>query len=105
MAEVTKMKGTVKWFDPRKGYGFITDENGEDHFCHFSGVEKGRHYVGFEDGDQVEFTVSDDPKRGKTQATGVVLLNEKRPPKKKPEAETGGDNEATNTVEQSEPAE
>lgn len=82
MADAAKIKGKVKWFDPRKGYGFITDENGKDHFCHFSGIEKGRHYTGFEDGDEVEFTTTEDGKKG-TQATEVVLLNEKKPERKK----------------------
>ena len=31
-----KNKGTVKWFDPKKGYGFIEKEDGSDIFCHFS---------------------------------------------------------------------
>ena len=31
-------KGTVKWFNDKKGYGFITDENGNDVFVHFSGL-------------------------------------------------------------------
>ena len=31
-----KLQGTVKWFDPKKGYGFIEKEDGDDIFCHFS---------------------------------------------------------------------
>lgn len=34
------MKGKIKWFNVKKGYGFITDENGEDHFFHYTGIEK-----------------------------------------------------------------
>ena len=32
------MKGTVKWFDSKKGYGFITEESGKEIFVHFSGI-------------------------------------------------------------------
>ncbi len=33
------MTGTVKWFDSKKGYGFIACENGKEYFVHFSGVQ------------------------------------------------------------------
>lgn len=49
------MRGTVKWFDIRKGFGFVTGEDGKDVFVHFSGIKTGRHYVGLNDGDTVEF--------------------------------------------------
>ena len=32
-------KGTVKWFDPKKGYGFVVNETGEDVFVHYSSIE------------------------------------------------------------------
>ena len=46
------MKGTVKFFDPRKNYGFIApDEEGEDHFVHASDIESGS----LNEDDKVEF--------------------------------------------------
>ncbi len=47
------MKGTVKFFDPLKGYGFIVpDENKKDHFIHRSEISEG---VSLDEGDRVEF--------------------------------------------------
>ncbi len=52
MAE--RIKGTVKWFDPKKGYGFIRMENGEDIFIHYSEID-GEGYRSLEEGQTVEF--------------------------------------------------
>lgn len=82
MATQTKLKGIVKWFNPRKGFGFITDPDGVDHFCHFSAVEKGRTYTGFEEGDEVEFNIVNDGERG-TKCANVVLTSEEWPKKRK----------------------
>ncbi len=48
------MKGKVKWFDKKKGYGFIEGEDGRDYFVHFSDVEKDG-FRALEEGEEVEF--------------------------------------------------
>ena len=53
--------GTVKWFSPEKGFGFITQENGPDVFVHFSAVQ-GEGYRNLEENQQVEFEVTQGPK-------------------------------------------
>ena len=52
-------KGTVKWFNSQKGYGFITNaENGEDIFVHFSGIA-GEGYKSLEEGQNVTFDITE----------------------------------------------
>jgi CspA family cold shock protein len=50
------MKGTVKWFDAGKGYGFITSTDGQDVFVHYSAIVADG-YKSLAEGDQVEFEV------------------------------------------------
>jgi CspA family cold shock protein len=64
------MKGTVKWFNSSKGYGFITPEDGEDVFVHFSSIESTEGYKSLDEGQAVEFEVTDGPKG--LQASNVV---------------------------------
>ena len=53
--------GTVKWFNDKKGYGFIEQEEGPDIFVHFSGIQ-GSGFKSLKEGDQVTFDVQDGPK-------------------------------------------
>jgi CspA family cold shock protein len=55
-------KGTVKWFNGKKGFGFISREDGSDVFVHYSAIEDNGEYRSLNDGDQVEFEVSEGPK-------------------------------------------
>jgi CspA family cold shock protein len=50
------MTGTVKWFNNQKGYGFISDEQGNDVFVHFSGLNMDG-YKTLNEGEEVEFDV------------------------------------------------
>ncbi len=65
------MKGTVKWFSGEKGYGFITSEDGNDVFAHFSQIAMDGYKV-LEENDQVEFDV-EDGERG-PQATNIQKI-------------------------------
>ena len=64
-------KGTVKWFNNTKGFGFIAREGGNDVFVHYSAIQ-GDGYKSLEEGDQVEFEVTQGPKGD--QASNVVRL-------------------------------
>lgn len=56
-----KVKGTVKWFSARRGYGFITDEDGIDYFAHFSEIQE-EGFKKLRTGQQVTFECSEDEK-------------------------------------------
>ncbi|HNV05399.1 MAG TPA: cold-shock protein, partial [Petrotogaceae bacterium] len=55
------MKGTVKWFDAKKGYGFVTGDDGKDVFIHFSAIKMDG-YKKLEENQKVEFDVVDGQK-------------------------------------------
>ena len=65
------MKGTVKWFNAKKGFGFISDESGKDVFVHFSALNMDGFKV-LDEGDEVEFEVIDGEKG--PQAANVIKL-------------------------------
>ncbi len=63
--------GKVKWFDPKKGYGFISQEKGEDVFVHFSEIKTDNEFKTLEQNQPVTFEIVES-KRG-LQAHNVVL--------------------------------
>ena len=64
-------KGTVKWFNAEKGYGFITAEDGKDVFVHFSGLNM-EGFKTLEEGAAVEFDITDGAKG--PQAVNVEVV-------------------------------
>jgi cold shock protein len=65
------LKGTVKWFNAEKGYGFIQVENGEDVFVHYSAIQ-GEGFKSLDEGQSVEFDITQG-NRG-PQAANVIKL-------------------------------
>ena len=65
------MKGTVKWFNAEKGYGFIQVEGGDDVFVHFSAIQ-GEGFKTLDEGQEVEFEITQG-NRG-PQAANVIKL-------------------------------
>lgn len=64
-------KGKVKWFNAKKGYGFITSDDGQDVFVHFKEIQT----TGFktlDEGEEVEFEIANGPKG--EHATNVVKM-------------------------------
>jgi CspA family cold shock protein len=66
-----RVRGTVKWFNNSKGYGFLAPENGNDVFVHFSAIT-GDGYRTLEEGQTVEFSIEQGPKA--QQAANVIVL-------------------------------
>lgn len=65
-----KKKGTVKWFDTGRGFGFVSDDGGVDYFVHFSQIRM-EGFKKLQAGQEVEFEISEDG-QGRTIAAEVV---------------------------------
>ncbi len=65
-------RGRVKWFNEKKGYGFISRDDGKDVFVHYSSIKR-EGFKSLYEGDEVEFEVSQGPKG--PQATNVTVVS------------------------------
>jgi len=72
-----KMKGFVKWFSAKKGYGFISVEDQEDIFVHFSNIEMSG-FRTLDMGDEVEFEIDNSREEKGPEALKVVLVSKDR---------------------------
>jgi len=70
---MTLGRGVVKWFDTKKGYGFIKQPDGDDVFVHYTGIV-GEGFKSLRAGEEVEFEIANGPKG--PQATHVVKASE-----------------------------
>ena len=66
-----RVKGTVKWFNNGKGYGFIEHEDGPDVFVHFTAIQS-EGYRSLKEGQEVEFAIEEGPKG--LQAADVTII-------------------------------
>jgi len=64
-------KGKVKWFNERKGYGFISRDNGDDVFVHYSEIAGGG-FKTLDEDQEVSFEIKEGPKG--LQATNVTII-------------------------------
>ena len=67
-------RGRVKWFDNKKGYGFIKSEEGQDIFIHYTAIKSDRKFKSLEEGTVVEFDVVEG-KKG-LQAANVAIVDQ-----------------------------
>jgi CspA family cold shock protein len=68
---MARTQGTVKWFNADKGYGFITPEEGDDLFVHYSEIQGGG-FRSLDEGAKVEFEITQGQKGKQASAVTVV---------------------------------
>jgi len=66
------MKGTVKWFNEKKGFGFLSTTEGKDVFVHFSAIKNSGGFKTLNQGDSVEFNVVESDKGPKAENVKVI---------------------------------
>jgi CspA family cold shock protein len=69
------MTGKTKWFNEKKGYGFITAEDGTDFFVHYKDIKSDYNFKSLYDGQEVTFDIEQTPKGGKAVNVKQVLAH------------------------------
>lgn len=72
------VQGEVKWFDPRKGYGFIVGPEGQDIFVHFTVIEQEDGFRTLRDGEQVEYDANEGTKGWSATRARSLAVKSKR---------------------------
>lgn len=80
------VEGVVKWFDARKGFGFIVGPAGQDIFVHFSVIEQSEGFRALRDGERVVYSATDGEKGW--SATKAKSLGSRVPPAERPASRT-----------------
>jgi cold shock protein len=69
----TITSGTVKWFNSDKGFGFIEQKSGPDVFVHFKNITNSGGYKSLDEGQNVQFSVSQGPKGPQAENVSVII--------------------------------
>ncbi len=80
--EINDVEGVVKWFDARKGFGFIVGPVGQDIFVHFSVIEQSEGFRALRDGERVSYSAKEGDKgwtATKAKSLGSRVLPAERP--------------------------
>jgi CspA family cold shock protein len=75
---LTDIEGVIKWFDARKGFGFIVGPDGQDIFVHFSVIEQSEGFRALRDGERVTYSAANSDKGW--SATKAASLGSRVPP-------------------------
>jgi cold shock protein len=65
--------GTVKWFNSEKGFGFIEQKSGPDVFVHFKNITNSGGYKSLDEGQNVQFSVTQGPKGPQAENVSVII--------------------------------